>query len=299
MSGPTRATAAGRTYLDLRKKARADGRRTEELLQLYALEAFVDRLAGSDLEPDFVLKGGVLLSAYDIRRPTKDVDLAARRTSNDPEHVRRLIATVLEEKRDDGLVYERASAEVIRDGDAYSGVRVTVPCSLDTARITFHVDVNVGDVVWPEARPVTVPRLLGGTIAVRGYPLSMIFAEKIVTAVQRGIANTRWRDYADMYLLSGKHRVDGDEVRESVRRVADYRSAPRSALSVVLAGYSDIAQNKWAAWLQKQALTERLPLTFDEVLVEVQQFADPLMEDAEPLGQWDPESRTWATRSAE
>ncbi len=153
--------------------------------------------------------------------------------------------------------------------------------------------------MWPDARPVTVPRLLGGTIAVRGYPLSMIFAEKIVTAVQRGIANTRWRDYADVYLLTGKHRVDGDEVRESVRRVAAYRSAPISALSVVLTGYSDVAQNKWAAWLRKQELTERLPRVFNEVLVEVQKFADPLTDDAEPLGQWDPRLRTWRARSAE
>jgi TPP-dependent indolepyruvate ferredoxin oxidoreductase alpha subunit len=83
--------------------------------------------------------------------------------------------------------------------------------------------------------------------------------------VQRGIANTRWRDYADVYLLSGRHRVDGDEVRESVRRVATYRSAPLSELSVVLAGYSNIAQSKWAAWVRKQDLSERLPFTFEEV----------------------------------
>ncbi len=51
-------------------------------------------------------------------RTTKDVDLAARRISNDPENVRRLIATVLEEQRDDGLIYDSPSAEVIRDGDA-------------------------------------------------------------------------------------------------------------------------------------------------------------------------------------
>jgi hypothetical protein len=244
MTGPTRATAAGRAYLALRKKARADGRRTEEFLQLYALEAFVDRLTTSTVEPDFVLKGGVLLSAYDIRPPTRDVDIAARRTSNDPEHVRGLVAAVLEEQRDDGWVYERPSAEVIRDGDAYAGVRVNVPCGLDTARITFHVDINVDDVIWPDAVPVAVPRLLGGEIAVRCYPLSMIFAEKIVTAVQRGVANTRWRDYADVYLLSRRHRVAGDEVRESVRRVVAHRSAPRSPLSLVLAGYSAVAQTK-------------------------------------------------------
>ena len=64
----------------------------------------------------------------------------------------------------------------------------------------FHVDVNVGDPVWPVPGPVEVPRLLGGSVTLLGYPLTMILAEKIVTGVERGTANTRWRDYADVYL---------------------------------------------------------------------------------------------------
>jgi hypothetical protein len=243
-----------------------------------------------------VLKGGVLLSAYDIRRPTRDVDLAARRIANDPENVRKLVATVLTEARDDGWVYERPSAEVIRDDDAYSGVRITVPCALDSAQVTFHVDVSVGDVVWPDAVSVAVPRLLGGEIVVRGYPLSMIVAEKLVTAVQRGVANTRWRDYADVYLLSGRHAVAGAEASESVRRVAEHRSTKPSPLALVLAGYGASAQNKWAAWVRKQELTDRLPLVFEEVLAAVQNFADPLLIAGEPVGRWDPGRRAWDVR---
>jgi hypothetical protein len=60
----------------------------------------------------------------------------------------------------------------IRDGDEYSGVRVTLGCSLATARLRFHVDVNVGDPVWPAPGPVEVPRLLGGSMTLPGYPLT-------------------------------------------------------------------------------------------------------------------------------
>jgi hypothetical protein len=65
-----------------------------------------------------------------------------------------------------------------------------------------------------------VSRLLGGAITVRGYPLSMVFAEKIVTAVQRGTVNTRWRDYADIAILSAVHDVNGDELAGSIDVVA-------------------------------------------------------------------------------
>jgi hypothetical protein len=67
---PTHASIAGRAYLARQQKARAEGRATDELLQLHALEAFVVRLALSDVAQDFVLEGGVLLAAYDMRRPT-------------------------------------------------------------------------------------------------------------------------------------------------------------------------------------------------------------------------------------
>jgi hypothetical protein len=69
---------------------------------------------------------------------------------------------------------------------------------LSVARLTFHVDVNVGDPIWPAPQLVTLPRLLEGHITLAGYPLSMVFAERVLTAVQRGPANTRWRDFADV-----------------------------------------------------------------------------------------------------
>lgn len=75
---PNRATTAGRTYLDLQNLARRQHRPTDELHQLFALEGFLDRLTRSDYADQLVLKGGALLAAYDARRPTRDVDIAAR-----------------------------------------------------------------------------------------------------------------------------------------------------------------------------------------------------------------------------
>ena len=135
MTKPTKETSAGRAYLELRAKAKKDGRATDELLQLYALEGFLDRVAISAHAKNLVLKGGVLLAAYDLRRPTRDVDLLAQNV---------------------------ATAETIREGDDYQGVRVRIPCTLAGANVSFHVDVNVGDPAWPLPVKVTISRLLGG-----------------------------------------------------------------------------------------------------------------------------------------
>ena len=74
-----------------------------------------------------------------------------------------------------------------------------------------------------------IPRLLGGEITVRGYPLAMVYSEKIVTAVARGTVNTRWRDFADMYLLTRRHPVDGAELCRSVHEVARHRRVELAA----------------------------------------------------------------------
>lgn len=91
MSRVTRGTPSGDAYLDLQNQARRARRPTQELLQLYVLEGFLARLAVSDMREGFVLKGGVLLAAFDSRRPTKDVDLAGLDVANDPETVLGLV----------------------------------------------------------------------------------------------------------------------------------------------------------------------------------------------------------------
>ena len=83
----TRADAAGRAYLDLQNLARSSGRDTAELLQLYTLEGFLDRLSRSRFADHLVLKGGVLLAVFAARRPTRDIDMAALEMDGDVAHV--------------------------------------------------------------------------------------------------------------------------------------------------------------------------------------------------------------------
>ncbi len=295
MSVPSRDTSGGRAYLDLQKKARAEARPTDEPLALYALEGFLGRLSGSGHLENLVLKGGVLLAAYDTRRPTNDIDFQAQALANDADTVLRLVREISAIERDDGLVYDldEAIAEVIRDGDEYSGVRVVMTGHLARANIRFHVDVNVGDPVWPAPTSIEMPLLLGGSIELRGYPLEMVHAEKIVTAVQRGIANTRWRDFADIYLLSRRHEIDGTRQRRSMVTVAAHRGVTLEPLAGALAGYAEFAQGRWANWVRKQRLDDRLPTDLAEVLAEIRLFADPVLSNEVDGRTWDPAERTW------
>jgi predicted nucleotidyltransferase component of viral defense system len=289
----------------LQRKARGEGRTTAEYLRLYALEGFLLRLANSEHNGKFVLKGGALLAAYELRRPTADVDFTGIAISNEVEFVRRLVAevtsTVLPAGLDDGLVFdlEDIRAETIRGDDEYSGVRVRLVARLATAIERFHVDVNVGDPIWPAPADISLPRLLGeAPIRLRGYPLEMVLAEKIVTVLQRGQASTRWRDFGDIYLLARRYTFQANELRQALQVVADYRHVEISSLDDALDSYAEIGQEKWEAWRRRLELADSLPASFGDALGALELFAEPILTGSvDDSASWDPAQQAWSDGS--
>ncbi len=176
---------------------------------LYILERFLYRLSVSTHRDRLVLKGGMLLAVFDERRPTADVDLLAQRVTNNVEAVAGLVREIVAVEVDDGVVFDpsKLRAQVIREADLYTGVRIVVPAGVARSRHPLRVDVNVGDPVTPAPVEVTYPALLAEPFTVVGYPLETVLAEKIVTMVDSGDATTRERDFADVFVLTKRYAV--------------------------------------------------------------------------------------------
>ena len=160
-------------YFALQRLARHQGRDTQELLTLYALEGLLARLVASGHHGQLVLKGGMLLAAFAQRRPTRDLDVHAQQLVGDVDTIRELIISFAAIAMDDGLDFDTsgATAQVIREEGQYSGVRVALGVRLHTARLMVKVDVNVGDPIWPSPQDIALPRLLSDEpLILRGYP---------------------------------------------------------------------------------------------------------------------------------
>ncbi len=277
MSRVQRDSVAGRAYLDVQNLARRSGRPTEELLHLYALEGFLLRLSGAEVADRLVLKGGMLLAIWDARRPTRDIDLAGRRIPSEVDAVRDLARSVSALPAPDGLEFDTTgvTAGTIREAAEYAGVRVTVPGRLARAVFRFHIDVNIGDPIQPPPVQVDLPRLLGGEpVRLLGYPIAMVLAEKVVTMVERAETNTRWRDFADVYLLTRDRPVPVVEFQEALAAVASFRRVDPRPLAPLRETMPPLAQPRWAAWRRKQQLEAVLPEEFADVLDAVVRFAD-------------------------
>ena len=196
---------------------------------------------------------------------------------------------------DDGIQFfgDAMTAVTIREDEEYSGVRVHVDARLASAELPFHVDVNVGDPIWPAPMTVTVPKLRGGRpIEVQGYPLPMVYAEKLVTAVQRGTANTRWRDFGDIWALSRRHGISGEDLTDAIRVVSGHRRARLRPLAYALDGYVELGRNPWARW-RRRSNSEHLPEDLAPVLAAVIAFADPVLAGEVTRHVWNPETEAW------
>jgi hypothetical protein len=106
MKRVSRTSTAGARYLDLQREARRTGRPTDELIQLYALECFLDRVSRSEFAKNLILKGGVLLAALKARRPTRDIDLAAHALRNTEAEILGIVRKIASISLDDGLQFD-------------------------------------------------------------------------------------------------------------------------------------------------------------------------------------------------
>ncbi len=294
---PVHGTPAGDATIALRRRARRTGEDVQQVQTLYVLEALLARLAASGHRDDFVLKGGVLLAAFAARRPTKDIDLQATGLENDANAVAARFREIALIALPDGVVFDTQAltASVIRDVDEYAGIRVKLVGELGSARVTIGIDVNFGDPIWPSPSLIEVPRIVDlgqPPVTLLGYPITMVLAEKIVTAIARGEANTRWRDFADVYTLVRAHTVDGAEFAASLAVVAEYRHVELGPLFPRLAGMPQRAQAKWLAWRRRTGRDRELPESFAEVLTSLALFVDPVLAGSN-AARWNPALSQW------
>ncbi len=280
-----------RVYLDLQKLARDQGRNTQQLFELYIHERFLARLAESRFADKLVLKGGMLLAVLDVRRGTRDADMLARGLANDERSLRDAIKEVASIPMADGVEFDTAaiSFATIREGADYEGIRLSLPASLGRAELKLRLDLSFGDPVEPQ--PIDYPTLLGDPgIPLLGYPLESVIAEKADTMMFLGDANTRDRDYGDVYLLSQIHSIEAEPLRDALRSVADHRGHEVRPLGLLLETLRESRQEPWEAFRTRAGLLV-LPERFADVVDAVVYFIDGLQDGRSST--WNPSTRQW------
>ena len=191
------------------------------ILTHYGLERLLYRLSISPHAPNFLLKGALLFSLwYDHpHRPTRDVDLLGF-GPQDIDTAVKAFREICQIAVEDGIFFDADSVKgaEIRKEASYGGVRLDIQGKLDAARIALQVDIGFGDAVTPAPEAITYPLLLDDMPApqLRAYPKYTVVAEKFHAISLLGMANTRLKDYFDLWVLLGEGTLDPSELRRAI-----------------------------------------------------------------------------------
>jgi predicted nucleotidyltransferase component of viral defense system len=241
--------------------ARARGQPLELLLTRYALERLLHRLSLSPHRDRFVLKGALLLTTWfdEPHRATRDLDLLGFGDPSD-DALLAVFREVMTITIDDGMTFDTAKLKIqpIREDAEYGGSRLITTATLSGARIPIVVDVGFGDAIEPGAEDIDLPVLLDmPSPHLRAYPQETVVAEKLHAMVVLGLANSRMKDYYDVWMLTRAFSIDTNRLRRAVDATFERRSTPvptsvPEGLSDAFAADAD-KQAQWHAFARNLA----------------------------------------------
>lgn len=264
---------AGSVRYRLTELARKQGEGFQLVLTRYVIERLLYRLSRSPYRDEFVLKGAMLFSVWtgQLHRPTRDLDLLGKVT-----HSVERLAEVFREVCclpvvDDGLVFDEKTVrgERIREDQQYQGVRICCVARLGQARINLQIDIGFGDAVTPSSVNVVFPTLLDFPAPqLRAYPRETVVAEKYQAMVALGIANSRMKDFSDVWVLAHGFEFDGTTLCQAIRATFRRRKTAlptETPLALTSEFGTDSTKVKqWQAFIKKNKL-DMAGATLEEV----------------------------------
>lgn len=287
----------------LKKQAVSSGKSMQEALIAYGLERTVYRLSISQYKERFTLKGGIFLYALfdgEFARVTRDIDLLARNMSNSAEDMRSVFEHIFSIECDDALRYDLSSLEVmnITEFKEYHGVNVSIMAYLDRTQVPVSIDIGFGDVIYPERVLMEFPVLLDmDPPEIYAYSLYSVISEKFEAIVSLGNANSRYKDFYDIYILADRYELDGNLLKEAVRETFDHRGTGFDDIFAFDSDFitSEIHQNRWKAFLKKKKALVNAEL--EDVISMIKTLLVPIVDSIESKTDystiWDPASHNW------
>lgn len=206
----------------LKNIAVQEGKPLQEKLVNYGLERTIYRIAKSRFSDRFTLKGGIFMYALfegEYSRATIDIDLLAQSIANDVEAIRSAFEEIFRIEADDAIMFDLESLEVVNITEfrEYHGVNESIMGYLERTKVPVSIDIGFGDIVYPNRMKIRFPSLLDmDEPEIYAYSIYSAIAEKFETFVSRGLANSRYKDYYDIYEYARSYNLEGRVLKEAI-----------------------------------------------------------------------------------
>lgn len=183
----------------------------QELMQMYFFERLLYRISVSKYKDNFILKGGLLLSSIigDNRRTTQDMDTMIKGIVLSSEELLKVISNIINIKCDDNIIFKISKMDDIRLNDFYGGLRIYLMGIKEEIKVNLTIDVTVGDPITPNEITFKYKSMFDENyIKIMAFTKETIIAEKFETLLANTVANTRAKDFYDLYILLNEYYAD-------------------------------------------------------------------------------------------
>lgn len=272
----------------LMNKARQQKEPFDLVLIRFALERLLYRISASPHSRRFVLKGAMLFQVWsgEVHRPTRDLDLLSTGAPSPADFEQLFREVCTQDVEDDGLVFraETVTAERMKEEEQYEGIRLKLQALLASARIPIQVDIGFGDAVTPGVDEISYPVILDfPSPQLQTYPRETVVAEKFQAMVMLGIANSRMKDFFDIWSLARTFEFAGPILSSAIQATFERRQTALPASSP-LAFTSEFSLDRqkvtqWKAFLRKGKLAAG-GLSLEEVVAVSSDFLMPPVQAA-------------------
>lgn len=264
----------------VRNMARGDSAKAQLLIRNYGMERFLERVSLSEHRDNFILKGGMLVSAMVglENRATMDIDTSIRNMPLDTIAAKAMVEEIIAVPVDDNICFEINDFGTIMDDAEYSGVRISLNAFLDATRIPLKIDISTGDAITPAAVNYQYKLMFEERyITLWAYNLETVLAEKIETVLSRSVLNTRLRDFYDLYVLQDT----GLEIDKATLAVALTATARKRGSEQALALYertldeiriSPLMREQWERYQGKNNYAAGI--VWDDVISDIRALCD-------------------------
>ncbi len=264
----------------LQNKAKETNRPYAEVLQYYGMERFLYRFSQSDDAGQFILKGALMFTVWNIpeRRTTVDIDFLAR-FDNQVKNIESVIRDVCQMKVPaDGLVFDAKTVkgQRIKEDADYAGVRVKFFGFLEKSKIPMQIDFGFGDVITPQPSTIDYPTILNFPAPhLQGYTFESVVAEKFEAMIKLGLLNSRMKDFYDIWLMSRQMNFEGVKLAAAIKATFDHRKTLLPIQTQLFADeiYDEKSDRSamWKAFLRMKQI-KTAPASLDEVARAIEDF---------------------------
>ncbi len=202
----------------VRNISKGDNKIAQTMIRIFFMERFLERVSLSKYKDQFVLKGGMLVSSLiGIHlRSTMDIDTTVKALPLTKDELEKVILEICKIPLEDNISFRIVDMEMIMDEFDYPGIRVHMEAMLERLKQPVKIDVSTDDAITPGAIEYKYPLMFEERdICLNTYNIETLLAEKSQTIINRGLANTRMRDFYDLYEIVQKLEFSWDIYRQA------------------------------------------------------------------------------------